>query len=290
MEKNINEMSDIDKLKISFGIPGYGNKSNITGFYEMDRTYKWTNELMKLYPEDNFKDKKILTITGSGDHALEAILNGARKIDSIDINIFSKHFSQLKIAMIKKYEHIDFFRNIYDFTKENLSSRAFNILNEVSEFLTPIKTEFWNAYLNLKKDIHYDLFMPGNSGSINKYYREEVYNDLKDKINDVNITYYDGDIINASNILKEKKYDYIYLSNILDRIIGPFKADNYIKQLVLELINILNNDGIIYNYMFFYEDFIDKILNACTDFVQKLDFKNYKDIDECESVISIKKK
>lgn len=71
-EKNINEISDIDKLKISFGIPGYGNKSNITVFYEMDRTYKWTNKLMKLYPQDNFNDKKILTITGSGEHALEA--------------------------------------------------------------------------------------------------------------------------------------------------------------------------------------------------------------------------
>lgn len=163
-------------------------------------------------------------------------------------------------------------------------------LDEVSIFLTPIETEFWNAYLNLKKEKHYDLFMPGNSGSINKYYKEEVYNVLKDKINDVNITYYDGDIIYASNILKGKKYDYIYLSNILDRIMSSFKADNYIKQLVLKLINILNNDGIIYNYMFFYEDFIDKILKAHPDFGQKLDFKSYKDVDECEAVITIKKK
>lgn len=124
MKKNINEISDIDKLKISFGVPGYGNKSDVTGFYEMDKTYKWTNELMKLYPQDDFNDKKILTITASGDHALEAVLNGAKDIDSIDINIFSKHFSELKIAMIKKYDHMDFFRNIGDFTKENLSSSA----------------------------------------------------------------------------------------------------------------------------------------------------------------------
>lgn len=47
---------------------------------------------MSLYPKENLKDKKILTITSSGDHALNCVLNGARNIASFDVNIFSNMY------------------------------------------------------------------------------------------------------------------------------------------------------------------------------------------------------
>ena len=88
------------------------NESEITSFGNFDPSYLWTNEDMKLYPKENLKGKNILTITSSGDHALNAILNGATNIDSFDVNLFSKYVSALKIAMIKKYGYYDFFKRM----------------------------------------------------------------------------------------------------------------------------------------------------------------------------------
>ena len=62
------------------------NKDKITSFGNFDPSYLWTNEDMKLYPKENLKGKDILTITSSGDHALNAILNGGNIIDSFDLH------------------------------------------------------------------------------------------------------------------------------------------------------------------------------------------------------------
>lgn len=65
--------------------------SLITPFGCTESSYLWTNENMYLYDNEDLKDKKVLTVTSSGDHALNAILNGAKNIDSFDINLYSKY-------------------------------------------------------------------------------------------------------------------------------------------------------------------------------------------------------
>ena len=105
-------MNEYEKLLLNMN----SNKDKITSFTSFgnfDPSYLWTNEDMKLYPKENLKGKNILTITSSGDHALNAILNGGSMIDSFDVNIFSKYVSALKIAMIKKYGYYETTKNLY---------------------------------------------------------------------------------------------------------------------------------------------------------------------------------
>ena len=86
-------MNEYEKLLLNMN----SNKDKITSFTpfgNFDPSYLCTNEDMKLYPKENLKGKNILTITSSGDHALNAILNGGDIIDSFDVNQYSKYVSE----------------------------------------------------------------------------------------------------------------------------------------------------------------------------------------------------
>lgn len=291
---------DVHKLKL-FLDNDYKNKvsSNITDFYDVDMIYKWTNEKMKLYPKENLENKKILTITSSADHALDTILSGAKQIDSIDINIFCKYYSALKIAMIKKYNYDEFFEKINIFTNEMSTTSKYEILNEVSIYLTGEELHFWNTYLSMM-----NFFSPSffnnypNSPVNNKYINKEEYKTLKEKIKDVKITYYDGDIINIDEILKNKKYDYMYLSNILENVICCFENENKnkynTKELIGKLFNHLNEKGCIYNYFLGLKEMKinDLIEIYFKDLKEQIEFIYYgenNDINSSNGVLVLRK-
>ena len=77
--------------------------------------YPFTNENIKgYYSKINFKNKNVLTVTASGDHALNALLLGANCVETFDSNPLAKYYSELKIAGIKTLsleEFILFFYN-----------------------------------------------------------------------------------------------------------------------------------------------------------------------------------
>lgn len=249
-----NNIKDIDKLKLFLDSKYHDKKeSSITDFCDAEIVFKWTNEDMKLYPKEILEGKKVLTITSSADHALDAILKGAKEIDSIDINIFCKYYSALKIAMIKKYDYDEFFDKI-DFFVENISinkTPKFKVLDDISINLTKEELEFWNVYLNEKDSIFFPFFNRINEKG-NLYSDKNEYNKLKDKILDVKITYYDGDIISIDEILPDKIYDCMYLSNVLERVNCCYSDDkinaNNRNLLIKKLVSHLSDGGIIYNY------------------------------------------
>lgn len=179
------------------------NKDKITSFTSFgnfDPSYLWTNEDMKLYPKENLKEKNILTITSSGDHALNVILNGGSMIDSFDVNIFSKYVSALKIAMIKKYGYYDFFKRM-DWI-ENIESLNFNskenIIDSIREYLSHDEYLFWSTfeYLRINNKVNFnDVINVYGSLKKNAYTDAFSYNKLKRNLKKAKITYYDSDIM-----------------------------------------------------------------------------------------------
>lgn len=276
---------DIEALKL-YRDCCYDKKieSSITDFCDIDMIFKWTNENLSLYPNKNLESKKVLAITSSGDHALDAVLNGAKKIDCIDINRFCKYYSALKIAMIKKYNYDDFFKNIKSFTKEMYDLNNFLVLEEISIYLTNEDIKFWNAYLNTIDSVSFKptLFYIDNDSTGNRYRKREQYNSLKEKLSNVEIKYYDGDIIFIDEILKNNMYDVIYLSNVFERIIGNFynegKRIKNINNLMEKLYAHLNDTGYIYNYFLGLTDIkMENVFGkyGCV-FEEKFDIKYYK--------------
>ena len=68
-----------------------------------DLIYPFTNENLFEYYNKNLENKRVISVTSSGDHILHAALGGAKEIIGFDINRFCKYYCALKIALIKTY-------------------------------------------------------------------------------------------------------------------------------------------------------------------------------------------
>ncbi len=225
--------------------------SLLTPFGCTEASYLWTNENMYLYDDEDLSDKKILTVTSSGDHALNAVLNGAKKIDSFDINLYSKYISALKIAMIKKYDYIAFLYRVNWI--ENIGGLNFNaeknMAEELKEYLTYDEYMFWKTeeYLRINNKINfYDIVNTNLYRNLNRYNNLCSYKKLRKMLGDVSISYSNFDIKDISDNVNQK-YDEIYVSNILEFFLS---SDKEYKEVMRSLDGILNKKGKIHGYDF----------------------------------------
>ena len=239
------------------------------------KIYMFTNEninamLKKIDIHNlNIYNKSILTVASSGDQAFNFILDGASKISLFDINYLTKFYFYFKKALIEKLtykEFLDFyipkfFNNDAYFSKNTYYKIRDNIEDKESKF-------FWDyIFNNYDKESIISLFVEesydkkGLKKSIiyrNKYLRnEESYNALKNKITNItNIDFY------CFNILEEEletneKFDFIYLSNIPERIHEDdmLKYLKRVKTLTLNFANNLKKDGLLaVSYLYYYLD------------------------------------
>ena len=73
--------------------------------------YPFTSENIAGYMSTlDLTDKKIITVTGSTDHILNAVLQGATKITTFDINPLTKPYMDLKISAIKNLSYEKFLK------------------------------------------------------------------------------------------------------------------------------------------------------------------------------------
>ena len=199
--------------------------------------YPWSNEhLENYYNYYDLKDKKVLCITGSGDHAIHAIAGGAIEIDCVDINTLAKYYQALKLAFISKYNKDKFKKQFKNNNKQVLNP---NIkLKNIREFLDDDTYLFWNNLIDL------DTFK--NNRNLFRFDGEPYpiainYEQIKMNINNVIITCYDDDIKYFIQDI-DKKYDVIFLSNVLEWHNFP------VRQAIIEnCFNILEPNGVIYD-------------------------------------------
>lgn len=251
-------------------LPNINNSSKLT-FKTCDMVYPFTNESFDIYPNDNLEGKKVLTVTASADHLLHAIFHGSNDITAFDINIFTKYYSALKIAMIKKY-NLDKFKiklneiiNIHPIyagytavpnsnKKEKLKVLR-SVLNDVYMYLNHDELDFWNNFVMMfeSKRIFNNFFIEDFLDVTDMtYYNIDNYNNIKEKLHDCSIYYIDSDITSLSNKLFGNSYDVIYISNILSWI----ENDNKMK-ILKDLKQILNKNGKVYDYYFDDSDTLD---------------------------------
>ena len=209
--------------------------------------YPFTNEnISGYYSNIDFKDKDVLTVTSSGDHALNAFLMGARNIDTFDINPLAKYYSELKIASIKSLSLEEFFLFLYN--KRLLGTSKYflkkSLYNKVRENLDSNYLDFWDYVFNKysNKDIiksklfTKDFLYLKELTKSNMYLNKDTYYKLRDILFKKSINYIDCDIKKLSKL--NKKYDVIILSNIPDYFDIVYKSD---KEALIELRNILNS-------------------------------------------------
>ena len=228
-------------------------QNNTTTTYMSEGSvYPFTNDILKSSINIDLTDKKSLVVTSSGDHALHAILKGSTDITCFDINRFCKYYAALKVAAIKRYSYEEFHEVFIKFIK---SSRRKNydifsvnkVILDSALYLTDDELKFWNFYLYLLSNknvfdnfMYSPLFYNDYSDSVCTYSDKDSYNELKNKLFGINITYIDSDIGNLHKNVNQK-YDYIHVSNILDYL----KSNTILLKNIKMLYKLLEKDGIV---------------------------------------------
>ena len=161
---------------------------------------------------NNLTGKKVLTVAGSGDHAFECLLRGAKQVDVFDVNYLQKHIVELKAKMIKHLPYSDFMR--FFFSKSQFFDR--DIIKPIWNKFSPELRVFLNKYYKseTKSLFRYraaqSIFY--STDKISYLKNEEEYKRLgrlmPDKIN-----FKHTDIKNITTKF-ETVYDTILLSNI----------------------------------------------------------------------------
>ena len=147
-----------------------------------NKVYPFTTENIAGYMDMDLTGKKIITVTGSGDHIINAILKGCNDITTFDINPLTKEFMELKLEKIKELsleEYLEFFSNL---DKDKYNYKYFDIQNKID----------CNLYLN-----------------------EVNYNIIKERLDEVKINFIESNVIDLE---LSSNYDYMFLSNISDYI------------------------------------------------------------------------
>ncbi len=90
-----------------------GDMSRAGHFGPLASIYPFTTENLAGYlPGLSLQGKRVLTVSASGDHVLNAWMFGAKDVQAFDLNLASRHYTELKLAALQTLDRrafIDFF-------------------------------------------------------------------------------------------------------------------------------------------------------------------------------------
>ena len=184
----------------------------------MDRfasIYPFTTENIAGYMKNlDLTNKKVITVTGSADHILNIILKGATDITTFDINPLTKKYMDLKISLIKKLSYEEFL-NVLLF-EQDLDYNNTNDLDMPKEskdfWFEQIKKYGNKLFTSCLFNIKY--YNPNRKLQQNLYLQKENYDSLKTKLDKVKIKFIN---VSLKDLKLTKNYDYMFLSDILDK-------------------------------------------------------------------------
>ena len=190
--------------------------------------YPFTSENIAGYMKNlNLTNKKVLTVTGSTDHILNAVLQGATDITSFDINPLTKPYMDLKISAVKNLSYEEFIQFLLFESKMNLDYNlisSLDMFNESKNFWLEQLSKFNNNGNELRNSTLFNTkyFNPYSKLWQNLYLEKSKYNLLKQQLKNVDITF-----INASlkDLRIEDNFDYMFLSNIADYLNLMYNRD-----------------------------------------------------------------
>lgn len=258
------------------------NKNNFLDyeFGSYGKLYHHTNENLSAYIPDTF-NKRVLTVSSSGDHMLNILSNGAFRVDTFDINKFSPLYQSMKLHSIRNLSC----NNAYIF----LNSLSPELYFKFNKFLPKKEKEFFNfVYSHDVDEIAYKLFYIQKINNIinNNYFDLDVLEYLKNNLKRLVGSHFCTNIYGLSDFIIDK-YDYIFLSNISQYIKN---VDDFLHFLMY-LKQCLNRNGAIY-YAYLYEkevkSVIDGIRSINENFENKFDPKNYYDIIDSTEILSFR--
>lgn len=174
----------------------------------------------------DLKDKSLLTVGSSCDQAFNALVLGAKNITVYDINANVETYYKLKKNLVLNYPR----------------KELYNEVTKITE--VPFST---------------DLHGPQAVTEMNNYLQsDENYEILRQRLQENNVEFIQGDIFDFNKSLGDKKYDRIVLSNILqylDFFSAPNDPYKFLAEKFPDWKEHLNDEGILQLlYLYSYEE------------------------------------
>lgn len=257
------------------------------------RLYSMTTEniygFLKNY---DLKDKKILTVAGSGDQRLNAYLLGAKEVTCFDINPLTLLQLRLKDKAITNINFEKFIKFFGIYSKKygdcfhTLDSKIFD---EFKYSLDEDTFNFFNYIINEKNiksdDIYFDFENNLNKlQKMNNYLNPDNYLQLGKILKNQDINFIDSNLVGLPEKLNGEKFDMILLSNISDYthdIYGYKDLESY-RLLIDKLMDNLNLYGIL-QVGYIYSSY--SVLNDVGNFHKKEERQKYFPTDIFHSVM-----
>ncbi len=242
---------------------GINNFNNDTQY---DSLYTNATEDMRTYYQIYNKPKSFLSIGASGDQVANAINSGATTIDVYDSNLLCRYAVSLRLAAIKALTKKELLAFYETFNERLFAKLAYN--------LDELALNYWgNLYMmfegNAPMIIRNTLFTYKRLDTslifkMNSYLDDSNYKQMKDKINNSQITFFDSDLYSLPNVIGNKTYDAMTLSNIYEylnygRNVSLAKAKEYRNFVINSLLPHLNPNGaIMVSYLYAYSQEINE--------------------------------
>ena len=227
-------------------------------FSKYDRVYPFTTESIRYYMKD-LSNKSVLSVASSGDHAIEAYAHGAKSVDTFDLNVFTNYYQELKIEALKQLSFEEFHSMFTNEGHGENDEETFDIFNKIRNQLSKKTIEIFEYII---KTYVYDNDMLNNYMFFTKakddeckrrldYFDEKKYYEVQKMLQGKTTTYINTNLLNLCEQLN-KKYDYIFLSNISSYI----RDIDVMISILKELKEFLKKDGVIYfGYVYGDDDF-----------------------------------
>lgn len=172
----------------------------------------FSNENLKLLERIvDFKDNSVFGIMGSGGFGLNAVLNGAKRIDLFDISVVNAMFTELKYSSVKNLSYDDFFK-FYP-----INGTIFNkdLYSGVRDDLSEISQNFFDSVMGNYVDDFYFRLYDSDLSYISYLKNKDNYDATKRNLPSTEVNLHLDDFCNVVSKIKQE-YDIGYFSNVFD--------------------------------------------------------------------------
>ena len=220
-------------------------------FGSFSKIYSMTTEnIYGFLSNYDLKDKKVLTVAGSGDQRLNAYLMGAKEVTCFDVNPLTLLHLDLKDAAICNINFEKFIKFFGIYSKrygDYYKTLDIRIFEELKNMIREDTYEFFNYIITDSKlnstNIYYEFENEINKlQRMNNYLTPNNYELLRNIIKNKPIKFINSNITLLPDMLDNEKYDLILLSNISDYTHNLYSSNDL--QRYRELINKLSNNFI----------------------------------------------
>lgn len=232
--------------------------------------YMFTTENIKGVTESlDVYGRDVFTVCASSDHEFNFLLRGAKSVETFDVNYltdFYYWFKESAVLTLEYEEFIDFFfpKFMFSFRKKTFNEKDFmRIIDNIRD--EDVK-EYWRGLVSVygcqflySSNLFLTFYNKKTYIECNDYLKnKENYNKLRDRLKSHKHKFYHLNIFSElSEMPKDKKYQVIYLSNILNSFDGmdELSCVRKIKDIIDRFKLYLTKDGVIgICYLYCYLD------------------------------------